>query len=66
MEKNFEKQIKHSLKLKVTKKKDYKLYSNWKSYDNSINTWIDKKDIVQVLYKISEYFPKTLNIVVEM
>lgn len=50
----------------MTKKKGYKLYSNWKSYDNSINSWIDKIDIVYILYKINEYFPKTLYIVVEM
>ena len=31
---------------KVLKKKGDKLYVKWKSYDNSFNTWIDKKDIV--------------------
>ena len=30
----------------VLKKKGDKLYLKWKSYDNSFNSWIDKKDIV--------------------
>ena len=29
---------------KVIKKKGKKLYGNWKGYDNSFNSWIDKKD----------------------
>ena len=32
---------------KVLKKKGDKLYVKWKSYDNSFNSWIDKKDIVK-------------------
>ena len=31
---------------KVIKKKGDKLYSKWKEYDNSFNSWIDKKDLV--------------------
>ena len=31
---------------KVIKKKGDKLYVKWKGYDNSFNTWIDKKDLV--------------------
>ena len=31
---------------KVLKKKGDKLYVKWKGYDNSLNTWIDKKEIV--------------------
>ena len=31
---------------KVLKKKGGKLYVKWKSYDNSFNSWIDKKDSV--------------------
>ena len=31
---------------KVLKEKGDKLYVKWKSYDNSFNSWIDKKDIV--------------------
>ena len=31
---------------KVIKKKGDKLYVKWKGYDNSVNSWIDKKDLV--------------------
>ena len=31
---------------KVIKRKGNKLYVKWKSYDNSLNSWIDKKDLV--------------------
>ena len=31
---------------KVIKKKGDKLYEKWKEYDNSFNSWIDKKDLV--------------------
>ena len=31
---------------KVIKEKGNKLYVKWKSYDNSFNSWIDKKDLV--------------------
>ena len=31
---------------KILKKKGDKLYVKWKGYDNSFNSWIDKKDIV--------------------
>ena len=31
---------------KGIKRKGDKLYVKWKSYDNSFNSWIDKKDIV--------------------
>ena len=31
---------------KVLKKKGYKLYVKWKGYDNSFNSWIDKKYIL--------------------
>ena len=37
---------------KVIKKKGDKLYVKWKGYDNSFNSWIDKKDLV----KMSDYF----------
>ena len=32
---------------KVIKKKGDKLFVKWKGYDNSFNSWIDKKDIVR-------------------
>ena len=31
---------------KAIKRKDDKLYIKWKGYDNSFNSWIDKKGIV--------------------
>ena len=31
---------------KIIKRKDNKLYLNWKGYNNSFNSWIDKKDII--------------------
>ena len=31
---------------KVIRKKDDKLYVKWKGYDSSLNSWIDKKDLV--------------------
>ena len=31
---------------KVLKRKGAKLYVKWKRYDNSFNSWIDKKDLV--------------------
>ena len=39
---------------KVIKKKGDKLYVKWKGYDNSFNSWIDKKELV----KMRQYFPK--------
>ena len=41
---------------KVIKKKGDKLYVKWKDYDNSLNSWIDKKD--KKKKKKSQYFPK--------
>ena len=32
---------------KVIKRKVDKLYVKWKGYDNSFNSWIDKKDLVK-------------------
>ena len=31
---------------KVIKKNGNKLYVKWKGYDNSFNSWIDKKDFI--------------------
>ena len=31
---------------KILKRKGDKLYVKWKDYDNSFNSWINKKDIV--------------------
>ena len=48
---SYEKELKKTNKKefrigKVLKKKDDKLYVKWKGYDNSFNSWIDKKDLV--------------------
>ena len=43
---------------KVLKRKGYKLYVKWKGYDNSFNTWIDKKRPCTKMG--SQYFPKSL------
>ena len=32
---------------KVLKRKGDKVFVKWKEYNNSINSWIDKKDLVQ-------------------
>ena len=31
---------------KVLKRKGDKLYVKWKGYNNSFNSWIDKKDLI--------------------
>ena len=31
---------------KVIKRKVDKLYVKWKGYDNSFNSWVDKKDLI--------------------
>ena len=31
---------------KVIKRRGDKIYVKWKTYDNSFNSWIDKKDLV--------------------
>ena len=45
---------------KVIKRKDDKLYFKWKSYDNSFNNSIDKKDLMSFswlqLYKNESIF----------
>ena len=32
---------------KAIKRKSDKIYVNWKGYDNSSNSWIDKNDIIK-------------------
>ena len=39
----------------IKRKRKKKLYVKWKGYDNSFNSWIDKKDSYR---KMSQYFPK--------
>ena len=58
MKKNYRRLIKKYLE-KVLKKKGEKSYVKWKGYDNSFNSWIDKKNLVWFyLIKMSQYFPK--------
>ena len=45
--KNLQKTSQENFKIeKVIKIKGDKLFVKWKGYDNSFNSWIDKKDIV--------------------
>ena len=46
MKKNSKRLIKKNLEQKVIKRKGDKLYVKWKCYDNSFNSWVDKKDLV--------------------
>ena len=32
---------------KVIKRKGDKMYVKWKGYDNSFNSWMDKKDLIK-------------------
>ena len=43
---------------KVFKRKCDKLYVKWKGYDNSFNSWINKK---RSHIEMSQYFPKPFN-----
>ena len=43
---------------KAIKKKESKLYVKWKGYDDSFNSWIDKK----TLYEMNQYLPKPYKI----
>ena len=51
---------------KVIKRKGKKLDIKWRGYDNSLNSWIDKKDII----KMTDFFPKSnylgVNVKVEL
>ena len=51
MQKTNQKQFKTE---KIIKNKGDKLYIKWKDYDNSFDSWIDKK----ILYEMSQCFPK--------
>ena len=47
MKKNCKRQVSKNLVLKKkNNKKGNKLYVKWKGYNNSFNSWIDKKDLV--------------------
>ena len=46
-EKEFQKTSEEKFRIEtVIKRKGNKLYVKWKGYDNSFNSWVDKKDIV--------------------
>ena len=42
----YEKELRKFRVEKVIKRKGDKLYFKLKGYDNSINSWIDKKDVI--------------------
>ena len=43
--KSYKKAIRKSYRIeKVIKRRSNELYVKWKSYDNSFNSWVDKKD----------------------
>ena len=50
---------------KVIKRKGSKLYVKWKRYDNSFNSWIDKKDLVWFSH-IKIFFQNHINNSVEV
>ena len=37
--------------LELTKKKGDKLYVKWKGYENSFNSWRDKKDFINEFFR---------------
>ena len=57
MKKNCKKLVKKFRVEKVLKRKDDKSYAKWKGYDNSFNSWINKKSHI----KMSQYFPEPFN-----
>ena len=45
--KEFQKTSEEKIRIeKILKRKGDKLYVKWKGYDNSFNSWVDKKDLV--------------------
>ena len=47
-EKELQKTSKEEFRIeKVIKRKGDKMYVKWKGYDNSFNSWIDKKDLIK-------------------
>ena len=42
---------------KVIKKRDDKLFVKWKEYDNSFNSWIDKKRLIKKWVIFQNYIP---------
>ena len=47
-EKELQKTIQKEFRIeKMIKRKGNKLYVKWKGYNNSFNSWIDKKDLIK-------------------
>ena len=45
---NFTETNREKFKIRETiKRKGKKLYVKWKGYDNSLNSWIDKTDVIE-------------------
>ena len=45
---NFTEANREKFKIRETiKRKGKKLYVKWKGYDNSLNSWIDKTDVIE-------------------
>ena len=50
MKRNCKKLVKKNIRIeKITKRKGDKFYVKWKGYDNSFNSWIDKKTMNKIL-----------------
>ena len=48
MKKNCKKTNQEEFRIeKVINRKGDKIYVKWKGYDNSFNSWIDKKDLIK-------------------
>ena len=49
MKKNCKKLVQKEFRIeKILKRKGDKLCVKWKGYDNSFNSWINKKDLIRV------------------
>ena len=54
--KNCRKKIKKEFRIeKVIKRKGDKLYVKWKGYNNSLNSWINKKDPVKKSGRVNTF-----------
>ena len=50
----------------MIKKKGEKSYIKWKDYDNSFNSWIDKKRQYKMSDYLTDYKPRNSNVKVEL
>ena len=51
---------------KVIKKKGDKLYVKWKGYDNSFNSWIDKKDLNHMNLLVETLMSKLIYLIMQI